>query len=418
MLTAQRLSTHPPSRPVRKPTPHVLFVDDEPAVLRGIGRLLGASEPTWQLSFANSGSDALAALEESAFDVVVSDLNMPRMDGATLLSEVQKRHPDIVRLVLSGMSSPSMVFRTVPVAHQFLTKPFEPIRFRSTLREAFELRSLLGDPVLRALAGKKNRLPSPPKTFAALQQALANPRASVRDVGSIIEKDIALSAQLVRLASSAFFGLPSRVCTPHGAVAYLGFETIKAVVLSAELMEMFRPNVPSRDFDVEKLQRDAVCTAHLARRILAGTGMGDDAFLAGMVHEVGVLLLAARTPTQLSEVKRLERSGVPPLDAEREVLGVTHAELGAYLLGLWGFPHSVIHAVASHWQPQRSLEPRLGVSLAVSIAARLAKDPETALEEEPLPGAFTLDGTLLRLLGLTYRLDDWRGYARKTTEET
>lgn len=413
MYAAARFSTRPPSTLKRK-APRLLFVDDEPAVLRSVERLMRTAEPTWDLSFVGSGGEAIREMETRPVDVIVSDLHMPEMDGATLLTYVQDNHPEMVRLVLSALASPELVFRTVPVAHQFLTKPFEPMSFRAKLRQAFELRALLDDPELRALVGTSNKLPSPPRVFSEISKALSNPETGVADVANIIESDVALSAQVVRLVSSAYFGLPSRVRTAQGAVAYLGFQTIKAVVFSAELFEQFAPKRPVKGFSIDSMQQHGLRTAHLARRILGGTGMGDDAFLAGMLHDVGRLLLAARAPEVCAKVfEEHERTARACVDIEHEMLGVTHAEVGAYLLGIWGLPQAVIQAVAWHHQREADISTYLDISLAVSLANRLVDDPE-------LPGGGagedperSIDVEHLKGLSVDDRLESWREIARK-----
>ncbi|HMR81142.1 MAG TPA: response regulator, partial [Polyangiaceae bacterium] len=338
----------------------------------------------------------------------------PEMDGATLLTYVQDNHPEMVRLVLSALASPELVFRTVPVAHQFLTKPFEPMSFRAKLRQAFELRALLDDPELRALVGTSNKLPSPPRIFSEISKALSNPETGVAEAAKIIESDVALSAQVVRLVSSAYFGLPSRVRTAQGAVAYLGFQTIKAVVFSAELFEQFAPKRPVKGFSIDSLQQHGLRTAHLARRILGGIGMGDDAFLAGMLHDVGRLLLAARAPEVCAKVfEERERTARASVDVEHEMLGVTHAEVGAYLLGIWGLPQAVIQAVAWHHQREADISTYLDISLAVSLANRLVDDPELPAGGAGEDPERSIDVEHLKGLSVDDRLESWREIARK-----
>lgn len=377
------------------------------------------AEPTWELVFVRSGAEAIVEMEARPVDVIVSDLHMPEMDGATLLTYVQDNHPEMVRLVLSALASPELVFRTVPVAHQFLTKPFEPMNFRAKLRQAFELRALLDDPELRALVGVSNRLPSPPRVFTEISKALTSNDTGVADVARIIESDVALSAQVIRLVSSAYFGLPSRVRTAKGAVAYLGFQTIKTVVLGAELFEQFAPKHPVKGFSIDAMQRHGLETAHLARHIMAGTGMGDDAFLAGMLHDIGRLLVASRAPDLCSAVyEEWQTRGRPRVDVEHELLNVTHAEVGAYLLGIWGLPQAVIQAVAWHHKREVDVSTYLDISLAVSIANRLVQDPEFPAEMAASGPEQAIDLRHLAELGVEDRLPGWREMARKIKESS
>jgi CheY-like chemotaxis protein len=114
----------------------ILFVDDEPRVLDGLRRMLRSRRREWSLHFAMSGDEALEQLAELPFDVIVSDMRMPRMDGATLLGIVQESFPSVIRIVLTGHTEPEGRAHALPVAHQFLTKPCDPFTLQAAIDRA------------------------------------------------------------------------------------------------------------------------------------------------------------------------------------------------------------------------------------------------------------------------------------------
>ena len=104
----------------------ILFVDDEPRISEGIERMFFHLADEWDITCVDSGPAALQELEDDPYDVIVTDMRMPEMDGAVLLAEVQKRAPGVVRIILSGQADLEETMRAVPLAHQYLAKPCRP----------------------------------------------------------------------------------------------------------------------------------------------------------------------------------------------------------------------------------------------------------------------------------------------------
>jgi CheY-like chemotaxis protein len=248
----------------------ILFVDDDELILRSMERVLRrpASESGWELCFATDGDAALEEMARSPVEVILVDANMTKMSGAALLRRVQERDPSVVRILLSGHTGLDVLRSALPYAHQFLPKPCDGQLLRSTLESACGVRTLLERPEMRHLVGSSNELPSAPRTFIELSNALANPHASARAVSEIIERDIAISARVLQLVSSAFYGLPRAVTSIGGAVAYLGVEVIKAIVLSVEVSRMFPLTQSIPDFSVDALQTHGMRVSQFAKRIL------------------------------------------------------------------------------------------------------------------------------------------------------
>lgn len=355
----------------------VLFVDDEPLVVRSLRRTLATRKLDWEPCFAEGGAEALALADEGGIDVIVSDMHMPGMDGASLLRRIQERHPEVVRIILSGQTDPKLVFRAVPVAHQFLTKPFDTALLVATIERALDLRRIIVNPALRAIIGADNRLPAAPKVYTALTRILAREDASLPQIVELIERDPGLSARVAQLGSSSFFRVPRAVSGLSGIVSYLGVDIIKTLVLTVEIVGVFGSKTAVPGFSIEAFQAHSMTVAHIARRMLDRGDRAEEAFLAGVLHDVGRLVLASRCPALLSKSIAASREGGTSLHAaEKAVLGVTHAEVGAYLLGTWGLPLEIVDAVLSHHEADPDPTANLTVAKAIFIANVLAQDPD------------------------------------------
>ena len=382
----------------------ILFVDDEPRVLEGLEDLLSSRRSEWDMVFVTSGDAALGELARRDFDVVVSDMRMPGMDGATLLAKVRDRKPQVVRIVLSGFAESEAMLRLASIAHQFLTKPTSAAKMASVLERACGLHTLINTDRIREVVANIEKLPSLPSVYATLQEATSNERSSAADLARIIETDVAMCAKVLQLANSAFFGRGHRISSIEGATAYLGVNTLRSLVLSVTVFEPWR-KAALRGLSLQELQTRGLQVSTLASQILChDRRQAEDAFTAGMLHDVGKLVLALGAPEQLeAALAKADSASVPFHVAEQELFGVTHAEVGAYLLGLWGLPPAVVEAVARHHCPS-NLAPRgLDVVTAVHVAS-------TLVERYAEPARFpppALDLSHLEPSGLLDRLPAW-----------
>jgi HD-like signal output (HDOD) protein len=360
----------------------ILFVDDESRILEGLRRMLRPQRHDWEMAFAHGGEAALALMEASPFDVIVSDMRMPGMDGAALLCHVREHYPHIVRIVLSGHTELSTALRVVPVAHQFLAKPCDAEMLRVAVERACHLKALLSDESIRRTVTGLGDLPSLPRTYQALTQALADPDASLVKVAKIIEQDVGISAKVLQLVNSAFFGVAHSMTNIQSAVSYLGINTLKSLVLSVEIFRAFKPRKELPGFCLEKLQQHAQLTAHIAARLPVPKHLTDIAMVTGMLHDVGKLIMAWKLSEQFSAMLvEAEESRCPVSRVEERALGFSHAEIGAYLLGLWGLPYTIVEAVALHHMPNRVPHQSFDAISAVYTANLLAHELEEGAGE-------------------------------------
>lgn len=387
----------------------ILFVDDQPEILASLRNLLRRRRSLWDMAFALSGQEALAHFEQAPFDVIVSDMRMPVMDGATLLAAVKERYPNAARIILSGHSDHAMAMRAAQVAHQFLNKPCDAATLENVLQRTLALQDLIGNAQLRQIVGGIETLPILPKIYTDLSHALAEERATVPEVTAILEQDIAVCAKLLQIVNSAFFRLARQVTNIGEAVAYLGMNTIKNLVLAAKVFDIPEPLPKVKGLSIAALQAHSLHVASLSKAI-APRESADAAFTAGLLHDIGILILAVGMPEQLDMALTCAAEEDRPFhQVERELYGTTHAEVGAYLLGLWGLPYPVVEAVANHHQPEQVPQRDFDLLAAVHIAECLAFETKAVNFNDGSP----IDLGYLASLNATDQLAIWRAIARR-----
>ena len=392
----------------------VLFVDDEIHVLDGLQNLLRKQRHVWDMVFALDGPSALAELEKTPFNVIVSDMRMPGMDGATLLEKVKDRYPSVARIVLSGHAEQEAVVRALPVAHQFLSKPCDADVLRDVIERTCNLQALLRDDAVRQIVGRLDKLPSVPQSYVELTQATTRANVSLAEIAGIIERDPAMSAKVLQLVNSAYFGLARPTMSIQHAVMCLGVELIKGLALTTPVFAIAQ-SAPKAGLSLDHLQKASVLTARLARRIVIDQAQGEGAFTAGVVHDIGKIILALALPDRFAAALRAARESGQPFHAiERDALGVTHAEVGAYLLGAWGLPFPIVEAVAFHHTPRLVTAGARDLVAAVHVAGALID--RAFPEEHVAPSDERLDTGFLETLGCVTALPSWRQLAKNEVD--
>ncbi len=388
----------------------ILFVDDEPNVLQGLNRMLRPLRQKWDVHFAQSGAEALAILETTPCDVIVSDMRMPEMDGAALLEEVRQRHPATARFILSGYSDPEMILRTVGPTHQFLAKPCDADALTHSLDRACTLRTMLPDNHMVELITGIETLPSAPSLY---QKVVADAKLSIgslQALGQTITSDLSMSAKVLQLIHSSFFGLKRHISNPAQAVATLGLDTMQVLLLTADIFS-YADEVQMAETSLATLWNHSraigICAKAIVEAEAGDQQMLDDAFAAGWLHDIGTLILDMHLPELGPCAETLaETDDIPLWEAERALLGTTHAEIGAYLMCLWGLSDPIVDAMAYHHHPRDCPEAGFSPLTAVHVADLLVSVlDQDDVETSRMPH---LDYDYLAQLKCTHRLPVWR----------
>jgi putative nucleotidyltransferase with HDIG domain len=287
-------------------------------------------------------------------------MRMPKMDGAELLGNVMKHYPETVRIIQSWHSDKERVLRSVKSAHQFLLKPSSTETMKYIIERACKLRDLLKNERLKKIVAGIKNLPSLPVLYSLIVAEMHSKDVSLKKVGHIISQDVSMSAKILQLVNSAFFGLPQKIADPQQAAIYLGIDTLKALVLSINVFSSFTEESELFWFSLGDMRKRSIMVGRLARDIARDetddAKVAEEALIAGILHDVGRLIML-KIPEQCRMMMDfIERTGCDLVDAEYTVMKTSHAELGAYLLGLWGISDNVVEAVAFHHNPSKLLE--------------------------------------------------------------
>jgi HD-like signal output (HDOD) protein len=349
--------------------PHILFVDDESMIIEGLGRMLRPCRKRWDMSFAEGGEAALAVLRSRPCDVVVTDYRMPGIDGAALLEQVRTEHPGTSRIILSGQTDESNLLKIMMLAHEMLTKPATPEELIATIERLLAV-PMTADGEQRSPVAFVESLPSPPHTLVELVAALDTDDVSAASIGAVIERDPAATAKVLHLVNSSAYTAGRTVSDVGQAVALLGPPILRGMVLLHDLIRVFDADGALPPAWIDGLTRHAIETSRLARLLGDGTPWQSHAFTAGLLHEVGQLVLASARPAQFrSTLDAWEADGATLQEHEDRAFDVSHVQVGTALLGRWGLPDVVVQAVAGHTaRPAGTVsDPAAAVALAHAV---------------------------------------------------
>lgn len=394
--------------------PNILFVDDESGVLNGLRLSLRSQRAKWDMDFALGGPQAVEALAKTTYDVIVTDMRMPGLDGAQVLSEARRLQPHCVRIILSGYADNESVLKAVKPAHIYLSKPCRSEVLIQAIEKALDRDGLLAAEGLRALAARLESLPALPHLYTELEQALYQGNVPLARLGAIIGRDAGMAATILRLVNSAFFGLPRQVTGIQHAVSLLGENILRSLVLTVHLFTVL-DNARIPDFSVRLLWEHSFRTGSFAKAIALAEGASpqdcEDCFIAGMLHDLGKLVLLTGLAAEYEAVlARVRSEGVPLFAAEQAALAADHAAVGGYLLNLWGFPKTVLTAVGQHHAPAHldwtAFSPQTAVAAANVLEHELVLlHPDYAVHALDAPPV------------AASRLEAWREICRRKRNE-
>lgn len=387
----------------------ILFVHENPSELQGFHQAVVAMEPVWDMEFASSGEQALQVLAGSKFDAVVVDVPPQQATGLSFLNEARNQHAGMTRFAIANQDDKETVMACAREMHQCLPRPCQPRTLIAGIRRSLSLDGWLQDEKIKSLVERMPPLPSLPAVYNEVIRELNDASGSAEKVAEILSKDLSLTARLLQTVNSAFYGQSRRITHVGEAVVVLGTEAVRGMVLGLQTYQHFEKMKPF-PFAIDRLWAHSMAVAERARRIaLLQTRqpeLADEAFTAGLMHDIGVLVLAASLPKEYRELwQKLEARKQPLWQVEKEILGASHADVGAYLLARWGLPITLVEAVAYHHEPSRGWQEGFGVLTAVHAADGVLGAENPGCETVVPPD---LDSEYLVTLGLQDRVDTWR----------
>ena len=365
-----------------------------------VGSLLGVE---YEVFTAGSGKEGLNFLRDTPVDIVVSDLVMPEMNGQEFMTAVARDHPESMRIVISAHEDQLTVAQCLMFGHRYFSKPFDLKNLASILKRICRLKHQVGSEKLKRVISGLGALPTPPRIYLRLTEALNSPYSSMEEIGGIVQEDAGLTLKLLQISNSAYFGVQRKVITPLDAVQIVGLEILRALVLCVHAFKFYQDrkfkSVSTSDLWDHSL-RIATAARKLARYENLTESACEESFVSGLLHDIGKLVLAANADGDYQEVLNRSREEGSPIDqVEWEVFGATHAQVGAYLLGLWGLPEPIVSNVELHHSLEQVGAVGFSPAAAIHIAQFLERAPNRVSQ---------LDTRFLRQIGVENRVSEWQ----------
>lgn len=379
---------------------NLLIVGDNRELFDGVLDAIPSICPYWNAQFQSDAASANRILcDDDTIDAVVVQSRLTDSDGLQFLETVWEDFPQMARILVAAQHSPLLSKDLGLLAHEVIACPFNAIHFVSAVEAAIETQRRISDPALQNLLSDIDTLPSPPRSVLELNEALRRPDAQVAEIAGIVDANVAITTKLLRTVNSAYFGLSTPIVDTAQAIAYLGLQTVRNLVGSLELLNSLQPGDPDVVAEVEKLQAHSLAVAGVAQGYMPTRQGAQDAYIAGMLHDVGLLALVSCAPVHYMALREeVQHSGRELVACELDVVGATHTAIGAYVLGLWGFPSWLVEAVSCSHDADSLAEWSLDVTSAVFVAEQMvnANTETPSWEGSRMPSAEYLEA-----LGLT-----------------
>ena len=358
----------------------ILFVDDESQILRSVTRLFMDTE--YEVITAESGKEALIILENEEIDVIVSDMKMPKMNGYELLSEVKKRFPNIVRIVLSGFSDERAVYDALQknISKLYILKPWENNVLINTIEKVFHIENALrnNNNVLKFVKNAEE-LPTIKTSYQKIINVIENDE-DIYKIVSAIEYDNSIVTKLLHIVNSSYYGV--KTGSIKRAVAYLGLDNIKNIVIASAFIDGLTFNSK----DNERLER-LWEHAFISNRIISivyneflNKKIPETQMNAGLLSNVGIIFMIHSFHDKYIEIfdeVKIHHTSI--IELENKAFGTNHQEIGGYLLQWWDIPLPIVEASLYHHNPFDKHIINKQIVYAAHIAEKYAWD---ILEEE------------------------------------
>ena len=317
------------------------------------------------------------------YNLIVVETSNGVEDVASVLKVLRfakRNYPMAIRIVITDTPpSKKLLSSIVSYTHRVLVNSSQIVNY---LENTVFMYMNLDTKRIKKIVSKIDFVPTLPTVYQQLMEQIDNEEFSLKDASDLISNDVGMSTNILKHVN--YLNGNSPITSIAQAVSLLGLDTIKAISIASEIFSVNVEN-PINHFSVENLTKHSLLTAHFAKKIveieLEDSELEDIAFITGLLHDIGSLILAYNFPKKYEAVLERVYSALRPLcDVERNLLGISHAELGAHLLSLWGFPMVIVKAVAYHEGPKVTVDESFDVLQAIFIGSYFAH-----LFEESLP---------------------------------
>jgi len=392
-------------------TTRILLIDKKTETFDDFREKLSSVGDQWELDTCTNLRNVLKSIRENPPEIVICAHRPSVIDGAKKLKSVAKNFPHIERFILAREKNRDAFASEIGNTFHFLPCPCPATTLQLELQRVITLNDWLGRDKIKDIVSSVSDFPSLPPVYMKVVNAVNSPDASVENIAEIIMGDIAVTAKILQTVNSSFYGLEEKVSDISEAISILGMESVKNIVLAIQAFGRIKD--PAQQALVDKLWRHSMSVAIAAKRIAKHETQCDkkaeEAYTAGLFHDIGKLVLIKSSPKKYNEAQELAReSEIGQWEAENEIIGCNHAEVGAYLLGRWGLPVNVIEAAALHHKPSESYNSEFTILSAVHAANAIVWDRNK--DENPLPDSAP-DDEYLAEIGCVGSWEDWKDVA-------
>jgi len=349
----------------------ILFVGDKVTVINPLRLMLLPVKEDWEMYFAVSEEEAFEVLGKFEIDMIVTDMQLPDFKGILILEQVKQTHPEIIRLVFSGVKDREMMLKATHHVHQFLSMPDDPVLLKRKIEKIYSLQAYLHNHKIAGIINNVKDLPGVPELYLKIEEEINKNSPSFKRIEELISKDIHMTVKILQLVNSAFFGLPVKIINPLQAINFLGLGTIKSLVLMVHLFGSDDPAHPLYRH-INKLWEHSLKVAKFSKIMsveeTSEPKTMEETYIGGLLHDVGKIVLW-QTDNYFTEIERLQNEyQITTTEAEYVLYQTSHAEIGAYLLGIWGLPESLVEIVCFHHHPSNSSPKVFGPLSMVHIS--------------------------------------------------
>lgn len=385
----------------------VLILDAGLELMRCLQRTHPELVDEWDFRVVGSSVEGLGLMDTFAADVVIADFNISNeQTGLEALEQIAEKEPGTIRILTADQADRRMAISAASAAHQFIPKSSPASEFLDAINRALKLRNMVTSPGLRSLLGGITTLPSLPSLYLDITRELRSKDPNIDALVKSIQMDPAIAAKVLQLVNSGFFALPDKIADVGEASRLLGIELLQSLVLLSGVFSQFEQQ-GGIFLSIHSFWKHSLAVGRLSQAVVRFLPSGDafrqEAFTAGLLHDIGDLILSVyrhREHVQANQVATSE--GLPRHRVERQLIGASHAEAGAYLLNLWGLPNTTIEAVAFHHNPMESPCESDSVLTAVHLANALEHERKSGGQ---VPAGSAFDRKYLKKLGLEDKIE-------------
>lgn len=350
---------------------NILFVDSDNLFLDSLKRMLRQHKIDWKNFYVNSAEEAVKVLSSSKIDIIVSEISLPKMNGLELMHHVSKITPEIVRVIISTLSSKHLFIESSKIAHKIIEKPFNLDEFISYIELVFKQKKSAIPYEAQAILTSIEQLPSPPEIYSKIENLLST-EYEVKDIARLVMQDTALMANLLKLLNSASMGFTSKITDITMAINLLGSDVLKALCINIHSFDTLM-NDKIKGYSTQLLQQHTISVGNISKNIAQQLGFDknrcNEAFMAGALHDIGKLVYYKyfrNTYKVIVDESKVQNK--PVWEIEKDIIGISHAEIGAYLLSIWSFDDEIVEGVCYHHAPSLSTDISPKILTCVHIA--------------------------------------------------